>query len=326
MKRLEDAESILDAELEALESCAKISREVNSGWHIISGYIFWVGILVIGMLLNHAWISWDMATISFWAWFVVYFLSALPAVTRSVRTFLYLRRLQRNLGLHRIGWFVGWKEFGIRLSRMLPGYLGMTACGVSIFYRDSHAWIVDVGLVSLTLGFVVTMRLISNRSLVPIQKAMEQNERLRLTLVSGQESYSGLASDQLISIPEIEYKQIAGIERALVFIDRQQTIEESLKTSNTSVWAVRQSANTMKKKLVLEPPVLLRVQTRIYDLSTTPRPMDARRDANGIWRVPVPETSYEILYTVAEDSHCIMVQDLFEKSDLKRQDLEGSSA
>src|SRR5215831_6402336 len=210
-KKLDDALAILDTELEALKFYAQIVREVNSGWSSIIGYISLVGMIVIAIPLNHEWISWKMALQSLAALYVVLLLVGFLSGFRSIREFLRLRRLQRNLGLARIGWFVGWKEFGARLLRLLPACLGQLICTILLFFSlmDFHPWKADVGFVSLVLGWIVSMRLLTSRMPLPVQKRMEENERLRSRLMSSQKSSAGFGTDQTLSIPKAEYKQIA---------------------------------------------------------------------------------------------------------------------
>jgi len=310
-KKLEDAVGILDSELSALNSCIRVQIDANASWPVnIGQYVFLFTVAVIAILSNHRWVPLDVVVPSIAALFLVWFLVASPSTLRVFRAFIQLRRVQRDLGLDRVKWFVGWKEGGARMLRMAPFYLGILLV-VSAFSKiQTGSWIRDAALIAGALCMGMSLRLVSSRALVPFERRVQETTILRSALLSKMTQATLSAENRTISLPEVEYKQIARIERALISLDRKQVVKQISTNRETSVCAVQQSVSVMRKTSALESTDRLRVQTRIDELSADPEPPDALRDSDGVSWVPVPQTSWAITYTLVGSPPRIVIHDL----------------
>jgi hypothetical protein len=311
LDRVKDALSILDSEVEALKNYLKSQQQLNKANFLV--YIFFVSIATLFILANHNLLTFETGLMLGAAICTPLFLITTFYLFRGIGAFRQLRQEQRELALEPIGWFVDWKEYKVRLVLQIPVALGLIIFVISIFLRKFNLWIFDAGIVAYIIGLLVSSSLLAKRGSLLFETKLEEAERLRSSLLNRQTLSQRFGAEQSVSIPEEEYKQIARIERALIVRERRQAIKKSSKKPDNSVWAVQASASAMTKKSTLDDSARLMIQTRIDELTTNQQPADAHKDAEGFWRLPVPQTSLEISYTLLEDRKCIVIHALLER-------------
>lgn len=313
-KKVQDAVGILDSELESLNSCIRIQRNANSGWRIAIWYAAIFAAAIIVMLMNHGWVSSYVAWLCIAASLLICSLVTLPSTVRTFRAFFQLRRSQRDLGLDRFKWFVGWREAGARMLRIAPFYLGIFLIS---FQYDAGSWIGDARILAGAVCMGISLHLLTSRALRPFETRVKETEILRSALLRRQSLSTFSGENATISLPGVEYKEIARIERALISLDRRRAVKQISTNREASIWAVQRSTRAMAKISALESAVQLRVQTRVDELSMNPEPGDAVKDTGGVWCVPVPQTAWAIAYTLAGNPQRIMIHDLLERAESK---------
>lgn len=312
-KKVEVAIGALDQELNSLNSYRQASRELTDGWRASMFYYFIGAAAGIVLLINHGWLSGGLGALFVYGCLLVMLLLTSPALIRSVRNFRKLRRAQRDLGVDPVHWFVGWKEIKARLPWLLLFYLGL-GLGFAAIARDVGAWLRDALGLLAALCIFLFQRIMLKRQLVPIETRIREANALREALVRGETSPDSTAAST-ISISDVDYKEIARIERALIERDRKQTVKDSLQSRAASVWPVRQSRSVTAKLLALEPAVQLRVQARIDELTMHPEPSDATKDTDDNHFVQVLQTDWTISYRLVRTPRCIMIRDLLERTE-----------
>lgn len=174
-----------------------------------------------------------------------------------------------------------------------------------------NPWIVDFGFILFALSFMLFLTLIVHRSLMIFENRLRDSERLRASLIDQRNTVR--EAGVTISIPEAEYKEIARIERALVNLERQRAIKASANKRQVRLLPVQQTAAVIEQKASLDPPIRIKVQTCIDELSTNPHPENAEAKPDGKWQLEVPETRLQISYSFAEHPQRILVQELSEE-------------
>jgi hypothetical protein len=308
--KLTDALAIVNHELDVLKSLLR-TREHSEPRIRISIYLLFVAFLSISILGTHRWLSTRTFLLAFATFFVAYGLVSFFGGWKALREQRRLRQTQRALGLRPDSWvgFVGWKEAGLRYARGAPMillYLGGSAIAIVGWWRK-NLWMTDAGAALVALGSAMFSVFIFGRDLQLFRKRVEDTEQLLDSLLSQQVS---LDKGPAISIPEAQYKEIARIERALVNLDRQKAISQRAKSLSPLARAVQQSTTVIAKKATMEPFVRARVQTKIDELSTNPRPAGSRQEPDGHIRLPVAGTLWEISYLLVENQQRTLIQDL----------------
>ena len=174
-----------------------------------------------------------------------------------------------------------------------------------------NPWIVDFGFTLFALSFMLFPTFIVRRNLMLFENRLRDSEQLRASLINQRNTVS--EAGVTMSIPEAEYKEIARIERALVNVERQRAIKASANKRQVQLLPVQQSAAVIEQKASLEPPIRIKVQTCIDELSANPQPENAQAGPDGKWQLVVPETRLQISYAFAEHPQRILVQELSEK-------------
>jgi len=175
------------------------------------------------------------------------------------------------------------------------------------FWRRTD--ITAVGGLSLS---TVGLHLLWRRTLIPVQRRVNETEVLRAALLSKEIEAERTGN---VTISEREYKHIARIERALVARERADALAQLSNTRAAVYWVVQQSATAIAATSSLPPETRLKVQSRIEDLSTSPEPADVRRESADVWSVVVPETDREIRYSVGSNPRRIIIHDVVRSAD-----------
>ena len=142
---------------------------------------------------------------------------------------------------------------------------------------------------------------------------IDNNEQLRKRLIIQRESLAESGERGTVSIPEADYKWIARFERAIVSHDRQQVLQKK----GPALRAIELSPTSFKVRSSMEAAARLEVQNQIEHLSRDPRPVNARADAGGKCCLQVPESSWEISYSLVGDPQRVRIHDIRESGEFK---------
>jgi hypothetical protein len=275
---------------------------------------FFLGLIVIEMLGIHEWLSFESSLIVLATFVVAYVAGCLTTGWTEISATQHLRVTQRSLGLtpDKFFRFVGWSETWQRLARAFPmAVLFVGGFFIANFGADlRNVWIVDFGFTLLALGLIWFLHLIIRRALMLSENRLMDSEQLRASLITQRDR--AREAGGTISFPEAEYKEIARIERALVNLERQRAIKANASKRQVQLLPVQQSAAVIGQKASLEPPIRIKVQTCIDELSTNPHPANAEAGPDGKWQLAVPETRLQISYAFGEHPQRILIEELSE--------------
>jgi hypothetical protein len=108
-----------------------------------------------------------------------------------------------------------------------------------------------------------------------------------------------------------EYEEIARIETTQIIEDRARSIGLAQNEPPDATYLIQNSKEMLSGKHQLDLETRTRVETAIFQLSTDPSPPDAVKDSEtGVLRLPVPETSVEIVYHIDEEQRRIFLLSL----------------
>ncbi len=311
--KLDDVVEIVEGELEVLRSLVRSQQKAAPRLEMIV-WSFFVGLILILMLGVHEWVSYETWRILLPVYLVVYVAACLMIGWKEMSATVNLRVTQRSLGLtpDKFIRFVGWNELWQRLVRGFP----MAVLFIGGFFLANwaverrNAWIVDFGFTLVAISFIGFLHLVLRRTLMLSENRLKDAEQLRLSLISQRDT--ARETGVTISFSEVVYKEIARIERALVNLERQRAIKANANKRRTQLLPVQQSVAVVGQKASLEPPIRIKVQTCIDELSTDPRPANAQAGPDGKWRLEVPETRFQISYAFAEHPQRILIEELSE--------------
>jgi len=210
--------------------------------------------------------------------------------------------------------FVGWTEMKERPQSALPVIGCWAVAGFSLLLGlQGYLLAYALSVLALVGGCALIIRY---RTLQAIKAKREENERLR-SLLLAEHHRDGNAPP--VSIAAADYKQLAGIEKALIALQRTASIRQTYNEPIGDSWPVLQSKSVLQKTAELDAATRQTVQLRIDQLSVNPKPADARSDGS-MWTVRVPGSSRAIVYPLTENPHTILVQDVHEaESELQEQ-------
>jgi hypothetical protein len=311
--KLNDVIAIVEGETAVLRSLVQIQQQIVPRLKAVA-YSFFLSLIVFEMLSIHEWFSYEVFRIVLPAFLVTYVPVCAIVGWKELRATRRLRQTQRSLGLtpDKFIRFVGWSESWQRFVRGSP----MVVLFVAGFFiadfgvKQRNPWVVDLGFILFALSLMFFVTFMVRRSLMLFENRLRESERLKASLINQRDTVR--EAGVTISIPEAEYKEIARIERALVNVERQRAIKASANKKQVQLLPVQQSAAVIEQKASLEPPIRIKVQTCIDELSANPQPENAQAGPDGKWQLEVPETRLHISYAFAEHPRRILVKELSE--------------
>ncbi len=317
--QLNNALDIVESECKAAQSLARVLRKIIPR-EIVVARILYIGLTIRLILLFR---NFSHAVIFVDGVLAVILLVGLCVLSPEIRAIRRLRYIQSSLGIKQFSWFYEFQRPGKRLLLLaLSSLLGLCLPIIS----QGRSWTLDIIALCSILVFSVIYGQHRIRTLRPVKDLLVRNERLQTILLNKQSTLIELAEGMTISISEADYKEIARIEKALISLDRERTIEQIRDKIDDSERAVQQSITVLQKKSTIEPAIRLKIQTQIDELSANPQPPSARENIDGAWRLPVPETSWDILYTLVGYPQRIVVHDLLKRDMLEHQNLESKDS
>jgi len=327
-KKLNDVIAVVAGETEVLRSLVRIQQRSVPRLNL-AVYSFFLGLFALELLGSHELLSYDILKFLLPAFVVVYVSACTIIGWKEIPATRQLRQTQRSLGLipDKFIRFVGWSESWHRLVRALPmAVLFIAGIAIANFGAGrKNPWMLDVGFLLFATSFVLFLPFIVRRSLMLSENRVKNSDRLLVSLESQRKRVK--ESGGAISIPEAEYKEIGRIERALVNLERQRAIKTAGQKRQVQLVPVQQSAAVIEQKASLEPPVRIKVQTCIDELSANPHPENAEATPDGKWQLSVPETRLQILYAFADHPRRILVgelsEDLLEQKPLTNDEHDG---
>ncbi len=112
------------------------------------------------------------------------------------------------------------------------------------------------------------------------------------------------AGTDAIGIPANAFRKLVDIEEAEIQRRRAEAIDAVREEEGE--YALLRTRAMVSEAGRLDAATQLRVEARIENLASEPRPPEARREGDGAaWRVAVPETALEIVYEVDEEERRI---------------------
>lgn len=112
---------------------------------------------------------------------------------------------------------------------------------------------------------------------------------------------------EVIEIAAADVGRLAEIEQIYIARDRAQAID-SFQKEDTADYNVLKSIESSKAIADLNLETRLRVEEGIQQLTEDPHPQEAGKDQSGnYWRLPVPDTAVQILYTVDESQRQVKI-------------------
>ncbi len=139
------------------------------------------------------------------------------------------------------------------------------------------------------------------------KRRLEVVARLQVSLVDYKDAIDQ-AEDEQINIPSAEYEQIAQIERAQIYRDREESILDSFEEIDSSYYSVQKSRPVRKALAQLDPVARLGVEDQIDELTVDPQPPAALKDPEAeIWQLHVKDTPIEISFIIDEDNRRIKI-------------------
>jgi mRNA-degrading endonuclease RelE of RelBE toxin-antitoxin system len=170
-----------------------------------------------------------------------------------------------------------------------------------------------VALIIMLFDIIICLAFICFLLMRRYKRRLEVVSQLQSSLTEYKDAAEAAEVDEStrFDIPMEEYEQIAKIERAQILIEREKNILASFEEPEVSYYSVQKSYSLREELDKLNMATRLVVEHQIDDLTSDPKMPGVTLDPEtNICRLHIPETDFEIAFTVDHDNRRLKILSL----------------